>query len=95
MLCYHKIKQVTSKNEKLISHMFHSGLRNIKNEKVTKLEPGKSLTPSSSVMSFRSGKYPSLEELCNFKAKDVFTSTPLFELVYINRYVKRLLFYHI
>ena len=92
MLCYHKIKQVTSKNEKIISHMFPSGVRNIKKEEVTKLEAGKNLTSSSSVMSFRSGKYPSLEELCNSKAKNISTSTPIIELVYINRYVKKLLF---
>ena len=86
MLCYHKIKQVTSKNEKIISHMFSSGIRNIKKEEVTKLEPGKNLTPSSSVMSFRSGKYPSFNELNNLKARKVSTSTPITKLVYIRLY---------
>ena len=63
--------------------MFSSNIMKIKNEEVTKLKPRNKLTPFSSVMSFRSGKYPSLDELCNLKTEKVSTSTPVIELVYI------------
>ena len=63
--------------------MFPSNIIEVKNEEVTKLKPRNKLTPSSSVMSFRSGKYPSLDELCNLKTEKVSTSTPVIELVFI------------
>ena len=79
--------------------MFHSDIKNIKKEEV-KFQPRNSfankLTPSSSATVLSSSnKYPSLDELCKKETKDVFTSTPIFELAYINRFVKQLLFYDI
>ena len=86
-----KIKQESPNDQSIISHMFPSAVKNIKNEEV-KFLPTSSLTPSSSVTSFRSGKYSSLEELCNLNAS---SSTPIIELVFIKIYSKQLLFYYI
>ena len=78
--------------------MFHSDIKNIKKEEV-KLQPtnplANNLTPSSSGMSSSSGKFPSLEELCNSKPEcsDVFTSTPIIELVCFFFHLDRLLLY--
>ena len=63
--------------------MFPSNIMKIKNKEVTKLKPRNKLTPSSSMMSFRSGKYPLLDELCNLKTENFSTSTPVIELVFI------------
>ena len=50
--------------------MFHSGVENIKKEEI-KLQPTNvsDFSPSSSVMSFSSGNYPSLDELSNLKTE--------------------------
>ena len=62
--------------------MFPANIMKIKNEEVTKLKPRNKLQPSSSVTSFRSGRYPSLDELCDLKTENISTSTPVIELVY-------------
>ena len=67
---YFNINQVTPNDQTIVSHMFHSGVENIKKEEI-KLQPTNvsDFSPSSSVMSFSSGNYPSSEELCISQAE--------------------------